>query len=105
MGPSAAKAPPAGAFVDLGTFGGTRSSGWGVNDEGSVAGRSDTTGNLGRVFVWDARTATMRNLGSLEAIAINNARTVVGLKAGVGPASLGVRRRVRRVDRRGPGFT
>jgi probable HAF family extracellular repeat protein len=73
------------AFVDLGTFGGTRSSGWGVNDEGSVTGRSDTTGNLGRVFVWDARTATMRNLGSLEAVAINNARTVVGLRAGVGP--------------------
>jgi probable HAF family extracellular repeat protein len=69
------------AFVDLGTFGGSRSSGWGVNDEGSVTGRSDTTGNLGRVFVWDARTSTMRNLGWLEAGAINNARTVVGLNA------------------------
>lgn len=73
-------------YADLGTFGGTRSTAVGVNDEGSITGRADTTGNLGRVFVWDARTATMRNLGPLEAVAINNARTVVGLMPGAGPA-------------------
>ena len=66
-------------MIDLGTFGGTRASAGSVNDEGSVTGRADTTGNLGRVFVWDARTGGLRNLGPLEAIAINNARTVVGL--------------------------
>lgn len=74
------------AFADLGTFGGTRGSAGGVNDEGSVAGRADTTGNQGRAFVWDARSSTMRNLGPLEAYAINNARTVVGTVGGVGPA-------------------
>jgi probable HAF family extracellular repeat protein len=65
------------AFVLLGP--GTASSGWGVNDEGSVTGRSDTAGSWGRTFVWDARTVTMRYLGWLEGNAINNARTVVGL--------------------------
>jgi probable HAF family extracellular repeat protein len=75
------------AFADLGTFGGLRSSAGGVNYEGSLAGRSDTTGGLGRAFVWDARTGTSRSLGPLEAYDINNSRTVVGTLSGVGPVA------------------
>lgn len=73
------------AFTELGTLGGTRSNAVGINDEGSVTGRADTTDGSGRAYVWDASTDQMRSLGTLEAYAINNSRTVVGTVAGVGP--------------------
>lgn len=73
-------------WADLGTFGGLGSFAFGVNDEGSVAGRAEIAGTTqGHAFVWDARTATMRDLGTLEAYDINDDRTVAGIVAGIGP--------------------
>jgi probable HAF family extracellular repeat protein len=52
-----------GALHDLGTLGGTNSSGWDINASGQVTGGSDTTGDTsGHAFLYDG---AMNDLGTL----------------------------------------
>jgi uncharacterized membrane protein len=71
-------------YLELGSFG-AGSSASGLNEEGWIVGRSDTTTSpSGRAYVWDPRRNAMRSLGLLEAYDINAALTIVGYD-GSGP--------------------
>ncbi|WP_020653164.1 HAF repeat-containing protein [Massilia niastensis] len=70
-----------GVRTDLGTLGGSFSSGLAVNDKGWVAGISDTAGAGSRAFLY--RDGAMTNLGTLgggysAAVAVNGAGQVAG---------------------------
>ena len=69
------------SILDLGTLGGTSSSGAAVNDSGQVAGTSKTATGIDHAFLFDG--AVMRDLGALldspsNGNAINNAGQVAG---------------------------
>lgn len=77
-----------GTGTNLGTLGGTSAFGKGINDNGTVVGRSTTTAGLRRGFVWTPTTpngtqGTMTALGTLGgtssfAYGINNLNQIVG---------------------------
>ncbi len=82
-----------GTMLDLGTLGGTESSGNGINDSGTVVGAAEIAGsNEARAFVYDDATGLV-DLNSLigridragtrlrEATAINNAGMIVAIGA------------------------
>lgn len=69
-------------LIDLGTLGGQASRGEAINDQGWVAGESETASGETRAFLWKPREK-MRNLGTLggevsRAFDINNQGVVVG---------------------------
>ena len=69
-------------IVDLGTLGGTSSSGVAINDSGQIAGHSSTTNLLDHAFRW-TRRGGMQDLGTLGgpfsfATAINDRGQVTG---------------------------
>jgi probable HAF family extracellular repeat protein len=69
-------------ITDLGTLGGTRSSAWGLNDNGQVVGYAYLNGDTTyHAFVWSSGTMTdLATLGGTQsqALAINNGGEVVG---------------------------
>jgi probable HAF family extracellular repeat protein len=77
--------PRTGAFVVIGTLGGTSSTGEGINARGQVVGGSDTATGEFHAFVWHPATG-LADLGTLggtvsRAFAINDAGVVVGESA------------------------
>lgn len=63
--PQASPSPPAYTAVDLGTLGGTGSSGWAL-DRHTVVGASDLPGNIEtHAFAYDRATHVMTDLGTL----------------------------------------
>jgi MYXO-CTERM domain-containing protein len=71
-----------GRMIDLGTLGGTSSSGYAINAAGQVVGSSYTVSGRSHAFVWDERGG-MRDLGTLggsdsRAMAINSSGTIAG---------------------------
>jgi probable HAF family extracellular repeat protein len=77
-----------GAMHDLGTLGGSESSGEAINDCGKVTGWAVTAGNQTHAFLYDG--ATMQDLGSFGGAsfgaAINNVGQIVGQAFGPGNA-------------------
>jgi len=70
-----------GTMQDLGTLGGTSSSGYSVNDSGKTVGWSNTTGDLRtHAFLYDGTMQDLGTLGGLTswAYSINNSGQVVG---------------------------
>jgi probable HAF family extracellular repeat protein len=71
-----------GSMTDLGTLGGSDSSGRGINNSGQVVGWANTAAGATRAFLWDPVTG-MRDLGTLggassAAAGINDGGQVVG---------------------------
>jgi probable HAF family extracellular repeat protein len=86
---AAAAAPPTYIVTDLGTLGGTGSSGLAINSIGQVTGDSGTAGDAqSHAFVWtptipNGPTGTMRDIGTLggtqsQGVAINASGQVTG---------------------------
>jgi probable HAF family extracellular repeat protein len=81
-GNQAAVFTPGGGISTLGTFGGTYSGGYGINDSGQVTGEAYTAGNAAyRAFLYDG--SGMQDLGTLGGMSswgygINNLGQVVG---------------------------
>ncbi len=65
------------AILDLGTLGGNTSIAYGVNEQGAVAGKSDTTDGNMTAFYWDPVSGIVE-IGWGEALGINDAGEVVG---------------------------
>ena len=72
---------PSSPVISLGTFGGSQSWAYGLNDQGYVVGSADEPGGTYHAFVWDG--AEMVDLGTLggyysSAYAINDQGIIVG---------------------------
>jgi probable HAF family extracellular repeat protein len=70
-----------GSMTDLGTLGGLYSEAFGVNDAGTIVGRSTidpTNAQLVNAFVYS--NGTMTNIGGISAVSINEKGQVVGIQ-------------------------
>ncbi|MBA3484922.1 MAG: PEP-CTERM sorting domain-containing protein [Pirellulales bacterium] len=95
---TAAAAPPAYTVTDLGTLGGSGSTGLAINASGQVTGDSGTTGDVeSHAFLWTPTTpngpsGTMRDLGTLggtqgQGVSINASGQVTGVSLTIGDAA------------------
>ncbi len=82
-----------GAVTEIGTFGGTVSQGYAMNDEGLVVGTAQVAGNIAsHVFVYDLATGASTDIGTLPAsgapnstaYGVSNDGIVVGTSAASG---------------------
>ena len=64
-------------IVDLGTLGGGTSMAYGVNGQGTVAGKSETDDGYMKAFCWDP-VSGMSEIGLGKALGLNEAGQVVG---------------------------
>jgi probable HAF family extracellular repeat protein len=75
--PCSAMSQPLFTIIDIGTLGGKTSFAYGVNEQGAVAGKSETDNGDVKAFYWDAMSG-MVDIGLGKALGLNKAGRVVG---------------------------